>query len=211
MGCSQSSALVEKAYEKDLAGVQKALKGGADPNHKDGDTCAAIHYAARNGDVAMIKALAASGADVNLKDGWGCTALHCASYDENAAEVVETLLALKGINVNIRENEGWTPLHRFCRRHALHISRDSDWMKLVRMLVEAGADVNERNNKDKATPIHVAINNGQDSTDIVRYLVSKGAVYNCSLPVPTDTPTVTDLDVGIIRDALKKTFPDFTG
>ena len=103
---------------------------GADVNLY-GDGLAPIHMAA---DPRAIEILTARGADVNApwkRDGVdmsrGTTALHTAAR-ENRPEMVEALLKA-GANPNVRDKEGFTPLHYAASRSEV----------VARQLVAAGA------------------------------------------------------------------------
>jgi ankyrin repeat protein len=76
--------------------------------------------------------------------------------DEGRAEVVR-LLAKAGADVNVRDEEGNTPLHKI-----------GDWC-VVQALIESGADVNARNNHGQ-TPLIKA-----RSRKVAHLLVQAGA------------------------------------
>lgn len=94
-------------------------------------------YASRNGDINEVINLIQTGADVNVKDGRGYTPLHMAAMqdvgqgninfvtgkteppDDKAIETnfeIAKLLIENGANVNVKDNEGDTPLFH-ARRH----------------------------------------------------------------------------------------------
>lgn len=68
--------------------------------------------------------------DVNLGDNRGHTCLHWASTN-NHLHIVEWVLKLPGVNVNAIDKDHLTPLH---------IASHGGHYKIVRLLLEAGAD-----------------------------------------------------------------------
>ena len=68
--------------------------------------------------------------DVNLADNRGHTCLHWACTN-NHLHIVEWVLKLPGINVNAMDKDHLTPLH---------IASHGGLYKIVRLLLEAGAD-----------------------------------------------------------------------
>jgi ankyrin repeat protein len=65
---------------------------------------------------------------------------------------------------------------------ALHAAAEGAWLGLVRMLLDAGADVNRRDPDTGRTPLHVAVAAGpeRDAPEIVRVLLDAGADVNAT-------------------------------
>lgn len=117
---------------KDDSGVLEALKDGANPNDEEfGMT--ALMQAVRWADVSTINALIRCGAKVNHQDYFKSTALMvaCACARE---DVVSTLIA-EHADVQLRDKDGWTPLH-----WAVHNANGEVNMPIAIMLIEAGVD-----------------------------------------------------------------------
>ena len=158
------------------------------PNIKDdkeGNT--ALHEATLGGDEEVALLLIRSGADVNAINNEGLTPLWGASA-MGLPKVVSTLLE-HGANPNVR-TEGMTPLHMatgvsFLRRKPSgewesfsemlkRTGRDgTDFLKVTKALVEAGAEVNAlRSQGKKSTPLDMAEVCG--NTMVAEYLESVG-------------------------------------
>lgn len=73
-------------------------------------------------------------------------------------------LMRKGHDVNQKDSSGYTPLHYAVR---------SSSVQLVRLLIDAGANVNAQTSAGKATPLHRAVTRGRPET--VKLLLEKGA------------------------------------
>ncbi len=90
----------------------------------------------------------------------GLTLLHFAAYGGDLSQV-RRLLRKKGIGVNVRTQEGLTPLH---------VAAMKGHTDIVRYLVRKGADINATDTSGY-TPLHYAVLSGH--TEVVRYLVSE--------------------------------------
>jgi ankyrin repeat protein len=129
-------ALVAAAYKNNLEIVDLLIAAGADVNMKDDSLQSAYLIATSDGYVELLKKTLAAGADVLCTDSYNGTGLIRAA-DRGHVEVVRELLKTK-IRVNHVNRIGWTALHEAIilgdggARHT----------EVVRMLVEAGADVN---------------------------------------------------------------------
>lgn len=77
--------------------------------------------------------------------------------------IVLSFLKRGGININRKDNAGFTPLHYACRKG----TRD-----IARILIENDADVNVMSNRG-VTPLHLAASIG--SKEIMRLLIEAGA------------------------------------
>lgn len=77
--------------------------------------------------------------DINLRDGKKSTALHWAAYN-GSEEVVTYLLTLDGIRLNVRDEEGRTPMLVAC---------EYGNTRIVRRLLMKGANRHIKNNEGK--------------------------------------------------------------
>jgi len=100
---------------------------------------------------------------MNYGYGWNCdTALHQAAR-ENDIELAHFLLKRKGIDINDKGYDDWTPLH--CAVQHSNIG-------MIKMLLDAGANIDALR-YGNAPPLHQAITVGDK--EIVRYLIDAGA------------------------------------
>lgn len=131
---------------------------GIDVNIPDASTDSPLLLASFSGLLDVVQALIAAGADINYRNDKGDTALTLAS-SEGYIEVVQDLLAAPGINVNIVNTNGDTPLL---------VAIQTGRTYTVKALIAAGADVNVVNNNGE-TPLTVASFGGYE--DIVEALL----------------------------------------
>ena len=127
-----------RADDVDL--TRRLLRAGARVKVANRYGITALALAAENGNPAMLEALLQAGADPNTVLPGGDTVL-MASARAGRADALKVLLARGATNVDARE--GWLG------ETALMWAAAEDHGPVVRMLIEAGADINARSN---ATP-----------------------------------------------------------
>lgn len=113
------------------------------------------------GDLPKAQALLAETPDlVNAQDNYGFAALHNVMSEEQP-ETIAYLIA-QGADVNIQNDMGIAPLHLAC------------WPENAAFLLDAGADINLLTNSGDS-PLHILASDGSERSDVIHYLVSKGA------------------------------------
>lgn len=145
--------------------VEILLENGAEINAQDNRGFSALRFAVFRGFKDVVSLLVDKGADVNEQNTeWGGSLLHTACIS-NRINLIETLIA-KGIDVQIMNDEGLTPLH---------LASNHGQNELCELLIGKGADVNFTDN-GKDTPLHGAAWYGKMST--VELLLASGAQFN---------------------------------
>jgi ankyrin repeat protein len=121
-----------------------------------------------DGDIKKLDAIIAGGIDVNTSfgsDKWNL--LHLALVSLTVPpnpDVVKHLIGL-GTNVNARDWRLWTPLHFAVRTGSC---------KVVKMLIEAGAEV-DLPNDDGVTPLHLCLRKLPFNLQMIDMLLHAGA------------------------------------
>jgi uncharacterized protein len=198
--------------------VRRLLDAGADPSTADPNGDTALMIAARTeGGTGVVKLLLERGAAVNARDQTVEQTALMWAVRANQPDSVRLLLAA-GADVNARTRTGKTPAWRppnagggshgkgivrggwpdrgvqdptpGAMTALLYAARDGRG-DIARMLVDAGADVNQVE-ANKMTPLLIAIAN--DHLDVAHFLLSKGADVN-SADFWGRTPLWTALDV----------------
>ena len=79
-------------------------------NQRKKDTRTALHLAVATGDSEITNFLLRNGADATVLVGDGSSALHLAAAAGN--DHLISLLLAEGLQVDMRDNQHWTALHR---------------------------------------------------------------------------------------------------
>ena len=158
------------------------IANGADLYAKNWRGHLPIHSAAWAGKKEIVKLFLDSGVDVNIKSQTrldnkdNSTPLIYAVYGlswsekdklKKSIELVE-LLINRGANVNAKNADGDTALHRAVAIVSSHVNEQKE---LIKLLINHGADVNARNNKGE-TPLSLAKKSGYQ--DMINLLKSSG-------------------------------------
>ncbi len=159
-------------YDWGLESVQLLLRSDADTSARDEYDDTALSLACQNdlrAQLPIIASLIHAGADVNVHGAKGMTPLMHAALHGNTAMAVKVLLAASA-DVSARDNMDWTALMHATRRRRERID-------VIRMLSEAGSDINARHRYGGTALLNAAYN-GQTQT--VRFLLHAGADVNAS-------------------------------
>ncbi|HEY3966847.1 MAG TPA: ankyrin repeat domain-containing protein [Planctomycetaceae bacterium] len=173
--------LILAAEEGRADSLRLLVELGFDVNGQ-ADRPSPLHYAALAGQRNAVELLVELGADVHARDPhYGGTPLSAANY-KNQRDVVEYLLQFAPIGdavrfggldrvrtllrqnpecVNVRDEEGRTPLH-YLGKETQHGE------EIIELLIEHAADVNAKDNEGR-TPVDQILQNGrEDLADVLR-------------------------------------------
>ena len=191
-----SDRKIRRQMQGDLKDIPRLfgvlLHAGADLSIRDKSGNTALHDSVLGGDEEPALLLLQAGADASVVNNEGVTPLWGASA-MGLPRVVSALLE-RGANPNVRI-EGMTPLHvatgvgllrrkpsgkweSFGEMLKRIGKEETDFLKVTKLLVEAGAEVNalsdlgESETGERGTPLNVAEEGG--STMVAKYLKSVG-------------------------------------
>jgi ankyrin repeat protein len=137
-----------------------------------------LHMAICKYNIPLVKQLLLYGADINDLDRRGRSVLHLALYRPKNAETIKDLCEMvdfllnKGININIQDRMGGTPLICYISRNRKNNKYKADVLKF---LISKGADINLAN-KRGLTPLHYAIS--YNELELAQILIEQGANVN---------------------------------
>jgi len=127
-------------------------------SHKDDLAgISSLMSATTNSDIEGVKFFLKNNLNlINSKNIGGATALHIACREQNF-EIVEILIKNKA-NINLQDNEGWTPLMR------ASLAGDKE---IVKLLIQKGAIINYKNKFSESAIFHAAQANCEECFKII--------------------------------------------
>uniref|UniRef100_A0A7S4KPP2 Uncharacterized protein n=2 Tax=Guillardia theta TaxID=55529 RepID=A0A7S4KPP2_GUITH len=149
---------------KDLSSINKLTVAGEglQASNEFGETY--LHFAAFTGRPDLVKWLLDKGAQCDARDNKGRTPLaRCASGDVECVKI----LIQRGADVDLADNEGITPLH---------YAALSQSFANLKLLLEAGAQINSYDKVNGCSPLHDACYGGD--LKCVKALVEAKAVVD---------------------------------
>jgi ankyrin repeat protein len=155
---SGATALVRAAYGNHLAVARELVDAGADVNHQDDSRQSAFLIATSEvgDDTRLLELTLRNGARIQSKDSFNGTGLIRAA-DRGFPRIVARLLAA-GVEIDHVNRLGWTALHE-----AIVLGDGSArYVRTVRLLVAAGADVMLPTQRDQVRPLTHAQRRGFD-------------------------------------------------
>ena len=160
--CENDTALHVAVEEKHADVVQVLIDAGADIETKNDEGRSPLHVASISGELTTVKMLVKAGADVRATDAERETCLLFAAYFGHT-DTVRYLVCLPEVDLNHQESTNCTALHiAVKRKHA----------DVVEVLIDAGADIETKNDEGRS-PLHVASISGELTT--MKMLVEAGA------------------------------------
>ncbi|KAI9766196.1 MAG: hypothetical protein M1839_005012 [Geoglossum umbratile] len=193
--CYGRRALFKAVESGNDAIVSILLAKGAEVNAKTTDGLTALHEAAQRGLVGVMKLLIEKGADANIRSSDGRTALHLAVLHEKPICVQELVGA--GADLDTQRNGGYTPLHEAAwvgnaeitkmlldgnakpsladnrGSRPIHLAAVRGYDKVVVLLANKGADVNDAESSLGFNPLMLAADLGHEA--VVKLLLERGA------------------------------------
>lgn len=117
--------------------VYELINHGANLEARDKDGLTPLMYAARANNGKYVNALMLNKAYAYAQDNEGNTALHYAAQKKDIEGKSHALrfLLRRGVDPNIRNKEGWTPLHLaayFENQHAIYLLKDYGASRYIR-------------------------------------------------------------------------------
>ncbi len=165
----RSTKLINAVLKNDIAGVERSLRNGADPNEVDGHGWTAMMHAVMYNEIPVVRVLIKSRANVNYRSREGNSPL----YNAVAFCHIEiaTLLLQNGADPNIVGPDG-IPL--ICD------AAKTDYLPGVKLLIRYHADVNKRWSKSyRSTALMWAsFRSLNRNLDVVEFLISHRADIN---------------------------------
>ncbi|KAF2886608.1 hypothetical protein ILUMI_19566, partial [Ignelater luminosus] len=170
------------------------LPKAADVNTKDVDGQTPLHLGVKYGDYAIVDRIISYKAAINAQDNAGNTSLHLALSEHKGWDVIKLLL-MKGANVNLKNEDGETPLH-FAIRYGNYV--------IGHLILNHNVDINVPINKGD-TPLHLAASIPHNLKTI-SLLVSGGADENVKNS-NDETPLQIKVSVRNNYDTVSEFFP----
>lgn len=179
-----ASPVTEAAILGDADIMKALLEAGADPESRNADGQTALMVVARSNNVDVAELLLQHGADVNARESWRDQDAVIFAAGQAQPEMLALLLEAGG-NPNSRamvneRNRQISAERRFQWRPSggltalMYASREG-CLECVRLLLDAGADI-DQGNGENVTPLLTAVINLH--FDTAKYLVEAGANVN---------------------------------
>ncbi|OLN82854.1 Ankyrin-2 [Colletotrichum chlorophyti] len=132
--------------------LDRLLAYGADVNLQNTARETALHQALQCAQTPTALTLLANGASWSITDATGATALHIAA--EKSAYLVVQYLLDRGADPNVRDNLGRTPLFQACHPLDKEGKKSKVVLKVIRALVQGGAEPTIGAQSSGSTPVH---------------------------------------------------------
>ncbi|PUU83419.1 ankyrin repeat-containing domain protein [Tuber borchii] len=194
------TALSLAAEEGHSETIQELLDRGADKETTSKRWLfTPLHFAAWNGKTEAVTTLIGANVKLSPRDDEGFTPLALACYVNRLDSVKLLLKAGADAEVPVT-NRGW--------RRALHFAVGEGSVKIVKELLESGADVNRKRSdidSDGASPLHIAARTGDLA--VVEMLLKAGADFT-SLDKDGKTPLQISMESGASTEEVSNLLAD---
>jgi len=152
--------------------VQILLDHGADPELKQKGSNTSLLLAASRGHDTITRLLLDHGANIKERNIQDKNILYMAVVFGSSSKGLPYLLQIinnRGIDLNQFDRDGYS---------ALHICAEMNISRPIRILVDAGSNVNSKHKKSGLTPLLIACSNSSPDIETIRSLLDKGAYCN---------------------------------
>jgi nuclear factor NF-kappa-B p105 subunit len=122
-----------------------------------------FHLLIRSGRSSLLKVFSSLGVNINQMDVFGNTPLHTAVMVDSQDSVNELLEGSSAIELDELNDEGFSPLH---------IAVKNNNFKIVKLLIEAGADVKKMSPPTGCNVVHMALEFEEVNMEMVNYLIA---------------------------------------
>ena len=160
VNCVDQTPLHSACAHGNVDMVELLLGHQAEIEHRDKDGMTPLLTAVKHGHVTVLKKLLHHGASVTVIDKEDRSPLYLAA-EYNQLKCLKTLVKTNSIDWLMRRNDRWD-------NTAIHIASSSGNLDIVIALIEAGAQIDNKN-EDEQTPVHLAAKHGQ--LKVLKYIL----------------------------------------